>query len=409
MKFESISPKQLEIFKFPHEDYDALICDGAVRSGKTIMMTVSFLEWAMNEFEESSFAICGKTVRAAERNIIMPLLQMRSVARKFEITYTRSISLMTVKWEKTTNYFYIFGGKDESSYMLIQGITLAGVLFDEVALMPQSFVEQAITRTLSIDRSKLWFNCNPESPMHWFYQEWVLKPELHHAKHLHFLMDDNPALSEKAKERAKASFSGVFYDRYILGKWVAAAGLIYPDVANGQGIVKNEPRDYVKFYISIDYGTLNPFSAGLWGLSKGVWYRFDEYYHNGRENRQLTDGEYYSELERLAGKRHISAVVIDPSAASFITLMKRQGKFRVLPADNEVLDGIRNTAAMFRSGRIKICENCSAAIQEFSAYCWDNKKNEDKPVKEHDHAMDEIRYFVNTVLVKHGGVKIGGF
>lgn len=409
MKFESISPKQLEIFKFPHENYDALICDGAVRSGKTVMMTVAFLEWAMNEFEESSFAICGKTVRAAERNIIMPLLQLRSVAKRFEITYTRSISLMTVKRSGKTNYFYIFGGKDESSYMLIQGITLAGVLFDEVALMPQSFVEQAITRTLSIDRSKLWFNCNPESPMHWFYQEWVLKPDAHNAKRLHFLMDDNPALSEKAKERAKASFSGVFYDRYILGEWVAAEGLIYPDVANGQGIVKSTPRDYVKFYISIDYGTLNPFSAGLWGLYQGVWYRFDEYYHNGRESRQMTDGEYYSELERLSGERNISAVVIDPSAASFIALIKQQGKFRVIPANNEVLDGIRNTAAMFQAGRIKVCENCSAAIQEFSAYCWDNKKNEDKPVKEHDHAMDEIRYFVSTVLVQHGGVKIGGF
>lgn len=410
MRFNAISPKQAEIFRFPHEDYEVLICDGAVRTGKTIMMTVSFLEWAMNEFSGANFAICGKTVRAAERNIIMPLLSLRSVTRKYDISYTRSMSLMTVKRRGRVNYFYVFGGKDESSYMLIQGITLAGVLFDEVALMPQSFVEQAIARTLSISTAKLWFNCNPDSPVHWFYREWVLQPEKHRAKHIHFLMEDNPGLTSEAIERAKASFAGVFYDRYILGKWVAADGLIYPDVANGQGIVEAEPRDYVMYYISIDYGTLNPFSAGLYGLYKGVWYRFDEYYHSGRETRrQLTDAEYYAALEQMAGNRHISQVIIDPSAASMIAEIKKHGRFTVRPANNDVLDGIRETAAAFKSGRLKVTKNCSGAIMEFSAYRWDDKKQEDKPVKENDHAMDEIRYFVNTVMVRHGGTTIGGW
>lgn len=408
MRFDSISSKQAEIFRFPHEKYDALICDGAVRSGKTIMMTASFLEWAMNEFNGCNFALCGKTVRATERNIIMPLLSIRSITRKYDITYTRSVSLMTVRRRGRVNYFYVFGGKDESSYMLIQGITLAGVLFDEVALMPQSFVEQAITRALSVDAAKLWFSCNPESPMHWFYREWILQPEKHHAKHLHFLMDDNPALTEKAKEKAKQDFVGVFYDRYILGKWVAAEGLIYPDVANGQGIVEPADRQYVKYYISIDYGTLNPFSAGLYGLCKGVWYRFDEYYHSGRETRrQLTDAEYYAEVEKLAGKRYISEIIIDPSAASMIAEIRKHGRFSVRQANNDVVDGIRETAKAFKSGRLKVTRNCSGAIMEFSAYKWDDKKQEDKPVKENDHAMDEIRYFVNTVMVHHGGTTIG--
>ncbi len=408
MRFNSISQKQAEIFRFPHENYDALICDGAVRSGKTVMMATSFLEWAMNEFDGVNFAICGKTVRAAERNIIMPLLSIRSVTRKYDISYTRSVSLMTVRRRGRVNYFYVFGGKDESSYMLIQGITLAGVLFDEVALMPQSFVEQAITRTLSIDAAKLWFNCNPESPIHWFYREWILQPEKHHALHLHFLLDDNPSLTDKAKEKAKSSFAGVFYDRYILGKWVAADGLIYPDVANGQGIVEPADRQYVKYCISIDYGTLNPFSAGLYGLSKGVWYRFDEYYHSGRETRrQLTDAEYYAEVEKLAGKRYISEIIIDPSAASMIAEIRKHGRFSVRGANNDVVDGIRETAAAFKSGRLKVTNNCSGAIMEFSAYKWDDKKQEDKPVKENDHAMDEIRYFVNTVMVHHGGTTIG--
>lgn len=408
MRFNSISPKQSEIFTFPHEPYDALICDGAVRSGKTVMMSISFVEWAMNEFDGCNFGICGKTVRAAERNIIMPLIQTKSIRKKYDVSYTRSVSLMTIKRHGRVNYFYIFGGKDESSYELIQGITLCGVLFDEVALMPQSFVQQAIARTLTVDAAKLWFNCNPGNPKHWFYLDWVLNCDKHSAKHIHFLMQDNPGNSEKAIAKAKEDFQGVFYDRYILGKWVAAEGLIYPDVANGQGIVKSEERSYVKYYISIDYGTLNPFSAGLWGLCKGVWYRFDEYYHSGRETmKQLTDGEYYTEIERLADNKVLGAIIIDPSAASFIAEIKKHGRFKAIPANNAVIDGIRETAAAFKQGKIAVSDNCSGAVSEFSSYCWDDKKQEDKPIKENDHAMDEIRYFVNTVLVHHGGLRIG--
>lgn len=228
MRFERLSPKQAEIFKFPHEGYDALICDGAVRSGKTIMMVYSFVIWLMASFNGALFAICGKTVQSAERNIIQPLLETKSMTDHYGMSYTRSTKLLTIRHSKKVNYVYVFGGKDESSYMLIQGLTLSGVLLDEVALMPRSFVEQAITRTLSVDNALLWFNCNPEHPMHWFYQEWILQAEKHNAKHLHFLMDDNPSLSPKALQRAKASFSGHFYQRYIEGKWVAAQGLVYP-------------------------------------------------------------------------------------------------------------------------------------------------------------------------------------
>ena len=401
-----LSEKQIEILRFPYTEKSALICDGAVRSGKTSIMSVSFILWAMGNFSEQSFGICGKTVKSAERNVIRPLFGIRYLQDQFALRFANH--MLTVSRGNRTNTFYIFGGKDESSYTLIQGVTLAGVLLDEVALMPQSFVEQAITRTLSVDAAKLWFNCNPESPMHWFYQDWVLKPEEHNAKHLHFLMDDNPALTEKAKEKARASFAGVFYDRYILGKWVAADGLIYPDVANGQGIVEPGDRQYVKFYIAIDYGTLNAFSAGLYGLAKGVWYRFDEYYHSGRDSRiQLDNEAYYDEIVRLAGKRHISGIIIDPSAASFKATIRKHGHFQVRDADNDVVEGIRETAAIFKSGRLKVTSNCSGAITEFSAYHWDEKKQEDKPVKENDHAMDEIRYFVNTVMVHHGGTTIG--
>ncbi len=393
------SAKQLQILLFPKSKYQALICDGAIRSGKTSVMSISFVLWATNTFTKHNFAICGKSVQSAVRNLIQPLLGVTYFRKYgFKLDYSVTNHCLTVSRGRKTNRFYVFGGKDESSAALIQGMTLAGVMLDEVALMPRSFVEQALGRC-SVDGARYWFNCNPEGPQHWFYREWVLEPQKRNALHLHFLMTDNPSLSEKTLKRYETQFSGVFYDRFIRGLWVVAEGLIYPEQAAGIGIVKNEPRQYEQYYISIDYGTLNPFSAGLWGLHKGVWYRFDEYRYSGREKlAPLTDEEYYTAVEVLAGNRRISSVIVDPNAASFIATLERHGKFRVRPAANAVLKGIRDTATAFKTGKIKVCENCSGAITEFKAYRWDEKSETDKPVKENDHAMDEIRYFVETVL-----------
>lgn len=229
MKIEKLSEKQKQIMDFILSDGDALVCDGAVRSGKTIIMIYSFVVWAMEFFDRTNFAICGKTVTNAERNILRPLQQVENIP--YTISYKISNRMMTVKCGKKENYFYLFGGKDESSYALIQGLTLAGVLFDEVALMPQSFVDQAIARTLSFANAKIWFNCNPESPNHWFYKEWIANPNREY-KHLHFLMRDNPILSEKEIQRAESLFTGVFYERYINGNWVRAEGIIFPEFAN---------------------------------------------------------------------------------------------------------------------------------------------------------------------------------
>ena len=398
MRFERLSEKQLEIFRFAHEPYTALICDGAVRTGKTILMGAAFLEWAMHRFAGMSFALCGKTVRSAERNLVEPLLALPSLRKKYALRYSRSLSVLTAEYRGRRSSFYVFGGRDESSYMLIQGMTLAGVLLDEAALMPRSFVEQAVTRTLSVEGARLWFNCNPAAPTHWFYREWILRAKERNAKRLHFLLEDNPGLSPRAIERAKQSFSGVFYERYIMGRWVAAEGLVYPRAAEGEGIVKDEARPYTRFFVSVDYGTLNPCSMGLWGECGGVWYRFAEYYHSGRESHeQLTDEEYCDALERLAGGRRLEAVVVDPSASSFLAALRRRG-LPVRRADNAVLAGIRDTAAALHEGRIAVCESCAAAIREFSLYRWDTESGEDRPVKEDDHAMDEIRYFVRTVL-----------
>ena len=390
-----ISPKQAKILSFPYSKYDALICDGAVRSGKTSIMMWAFVRWAMENFSGQRFGVCGRTVDSCTKNIIVPFTAMSLAKERYLIRWRRGDKVMEVRRGSVTNYFEVFGGKDEASYTLIQGRTLAGVLLDEVVLMPRSFVEQALTRC-SVDGAKLWFSCNPGSPQHWFYLEWIKRHKERNALYLHFEMTDNPGLSEKTLERYQNMFTGVFYDRYIRGLWVLAEGLVYD--FGEENIVDDVPESG-EYYISCDYGTLNPFSAGLWCWDGKTATRIREYYYSGREeHRNKTDEEYYTELEKLVGELPVISVIVDPSAASFIEVIKRHGKFKVRKAVNDVLPGIATTARSLRSGALKIHRSCKDAIREFGLYRWDEKSTEDRPIKENDHAMDDTRYFAMTVL-----------
>lgn len=410
MQYKEFGEKQLYTLTWWSDaamhDYDAIICDGSIRAGKTMTMAVSFILWAFTAFDKQVFAICGKTIESVRRNIVTHLPQwLDGIVR---IQERRSENLLIISFAGKTNRFYLFGGKDEGSAALIQGMTLAGVMFDEVALMPRSFVEQALARC-SVERSKFWFNCNPDTPEHWFYREWIQKHKKKNALYLHFTMEDNNSLSEKVKKRYENMYSGVFYDRFIRGLWVVAEGLVYPRFSKADNVTEDIPESGT-YYISIDYGTLNPFSAGLWCVSDGKAVRIKEYYHSGRDTkRQLTDEEYHAALEKLIQytdsegvlqEYEIDRVVIDPSAASFIACMRRHGKFRVKHAVNTVIDGIRNVTSMLNSKRLFIHSSCKDSIKEFKLYSWDDKAQEDKVIKENDHAMDDIRYFVNTILVK---------
>ena len=389
-----ISNKQKKILAFPYSRYDALICDGAVRSGKTSIMMVAFIDWAMREFSGQRFGICGKTVDSATKNIIVPYISMSYAKERYTIRWRRSDKLLEVKRGSVVNWFEVFGGKDESSFMLIQGRTLAGVLLDEVALMPESFANQALARC-SVDGARMWFSCNPDNPNHWFYVNWIKRCSERNALYLHFTMPDNPSLSEKTLARYEAMYTGVFYRRYIMGEWCLAEGLVY-DFSEAN--ITDEVPEFADYYISIDYGTLNPFSCGLWAVNGNKAVRIKEYYYDGRAKyKQLTDEEYWDAVKRLTDGYEIKRAIIDPSAASFITALKRRG-FRVQQADNAVLDGIRRTAVYLKNGNIKIHRCCTDAIREFGLYRWDDKKTEDAVVKDNDHAMDDIRYFCNTIM-----------
>ena len=377
------------------QEFDGILCDGAVRSGKTLSMVVGFFLWSMGSFSGKTFAICGKTVGSLRRNIIGNLEDW--LGELFCIREHRSENRLVVT-DSTgrENTYYLFGGRDESSCKLIQGITLAGVLLDEAALMPKSFAEQACARC-SEPGSKLWFNCNPEGPEHWLYKEWVRKAREKNLLRLHFTMDDNPALSDEIRQRYETLYTGVFYRRFILGQWCMAEGLVYafdPELHVG------EPKECTgRFYISVDYGTRNPFSAGLWQVSGGKAWRIREFYHSGRDTgRMLTDEDYCDAMETLAGNLPVEQVVVDPSAASFIAAIRRRGRFSVRKAKNDVLPGIRLVATLLKAGLLQFSPQCKDTIREFQLYRWEDAGEKDCVVKENDHAMDDIRYFCASIL-----------
>lgn len=386
----------------PVKEADGIIADGPIRVGKTLPMSLSFVIWATERFNGKNFAMCGKTIGSFRRNVLPDLKQVLP-ARGYRIEDRRADNLLVISKGGRSNYYYLFGGKDERSQDLIQGITLAGVLFDEVALMPESFINQATGRC-SVDGSKMWFNCNPAGPFHWFKTGWIDQHKAKNLLYLHFEMGDNLSLSEAVVRRLKSMYTGVFYRRYILGEWSIAEGLIYDQFDPEKHVIPTVERDYSQYYVSCDYGTYNPTTFGLWGLHKGVWYRVKEYYYSGRERQaQKTPDQYVDDLVGFAGGLPIQRIIIDPSAAPLITAIRQKTSFKVRKANNDVLKGIARVSMALQSGKIKINDCCAYEIKEFQTYAWDDKaaeRGEDKPIKTDDHCMDDTRYFVSTVLYR---------
>lgn len=421
-EFKPFSKKQKQVLTWwcdgsPVRDKEGIIADGAIRSGKTLCMSLSYVLWAMTRFNRQNFGMAGKTIGSFRRNVLF-WLKLMLKSRGYKVTDHRSDNLVIVSKGDNENYFYVFGGKDERSQDLIQGITLAGMFFDEVSLMPESFVNQATGRC-SVDGSKFWFNCNPDSPNHWFKKEWIDKSvgylskeqqgkrteegvQLKDILYLHFTMDDNLSLSEKVKERYRSMYVGVFFKRFILGLWCIADGLVYEMFDQDKHVTEKNPEKEnkpLRYIISVDYGAVNPFSAGLWAFDGKKATRISEVYYKGREGKRVDNEEYYRMICGLAGDREIECIIIDPSAASFIETIRKYGKYVVKKADNDVLDGIQTVTTFLLLGLIQIHKSCENCIAEFSMYSWDDKKSgEDAVVKENDHAMDDVRYFVYTYM-----------
>lgn len=378
---------------------DGIIADGAIRSGKTVTMGFSFVIWAMNTFNGCDFAMCGKTIGSLKRNV-MNTLQRQIEQRGYIWSFKRNENRVEISHGEVTNNFYLFGGRDESSQDLIQGMTLAGVFLDEVALMPESFVNQATARC-SVDGSKWWFNCNPSGPMHWFKVKWINLYKEKNLLYVHFTMDDNPALSESIRARYRAQYVGVFFKRFILGLWAMADGIIYDCFDQDIHVLTSEPKTEGDYYVSSDYGIQNATVFLLWRRISGTnaWVCLKEWYYSGRDNaKQKTVSELADGLMDMLGDIVPKQVIIDPSAAALILEVRKRG-LKVLAADNDVLDGIADVSTMLVQNRLFFMDCCKKTIGEFGLYSWDSKaadRGEDKPIKTNDHGMDGVRYFVKT-------------
>ncbi|WP_221893424.1 PBSX family phage terminase large subunit [Cetobacterium sp. 2A] len=397
----------------PYKDYEGIVSDGSVRSGKTLSTSFSFLEWAMHSFNEEDFAFCAKTVGAFKRNILKDL---KKIAKRngYKVVVKTTDNLIIISKGEVKNYFYMFGGKDEGSSELIQGKTLAGVYFDEVVLMPETFVSMAMSRC-SVEGSKFWFTCNPGSPFHWFKTDYIDKAGDKKFLYLHFTMEDNPSLSLKIKDRYKNLYTGVFYKRYILGLWVGADGLVYSFTDDNLIDIDDIPR-CDKYYISGDYGTQNPMAWGFFGVkNKGrekYVYLIDEYHHSGNETQKPKDDSQYadefiawkSKLESEHG--YIQFAIFDPSAASFrIALQNKHITVRkavnTVKGQSDEIAGIPLVQTYLSNKKFFVCNRCEKTISEFYTYAWDTKKLErgvEEPIKAFDHHMDKARYLFNTVI-----------
>ena len=403
MRIKTLSEKQRQIFRFAQSADYALICDGAVRSGKTVAMLAAFMLWAMGNFNNMNFALCGKTVQATERNLLNPLRQIQGLPYRYK--YKISTKTLTVTCGGVENVFYLFGGKDESSYALIQGLTLAGVLFDEVALMPRSFVEQAIARTLSYAEAKLWFNCNPDSPTHWFYQEWIQTPRTG-VRHIHFLMRDNPILTEKEIEKAAMMFSGVFYDKYIKGLWVRAEGIVFPDFANNPEKYIVQASEVPKRFRWVDCGFDIGGNNSAYAMTCSAMGYDGVLYVLAAKKRQAQDlpmeeVEQYAfgfidDTEAKYGVR-IHNVNTDHSDVIINTLNEKRyifGKTYKPPLEDRPFQISRLMAL----GRLKLAgDACGALIDELSNVVFDDKN--EKPVILDDGSMqiDTVDSFVYSL------------
>ncbi len=420
IRFESFSKKQMQLLTWwcsnsPYHDYNGIIADGSIRAGKTVAMAVSFIIWAMDGYDGQNFAMCGKTVGSFRRNVwtwLKPVLLVRG----YKVEESRTENLIVVARGERINYFYVFGGRDESSQDLIQGVTLAGLFCDEVALMPESFVNQASDRC-SVTGAKIWFNCNPDSPMHWFLKNWIERADEKRLLHLHFLMDDNPSLSEAVRERYRTTYSGVFYQRFILGEWVMASGAIYRNAWSDELVFDDDKLEYLlnnlhimRRSITIDYGTVNPM-VYLDVLDDGndLWF-IREYYWDSRVEGIEKDNSQYADdlLEFVRGvELWPTNVVIDPSAASFKIELRNRGlhakeTVETINADNNVIEGIRKVNTLMTRRRIHFHKSMEHTIKELTSYVWDDKalqsSGKEKPVKVADHAPDAVRYYVSTVV-----------
>ena len=398
------SPKALDFIR--NSTARLNIAHGAVRSSKTISCTVRWLSFLVSG-PPGDVAMLGRTTATLQRNVLNDLFD--TVGPQNYKWVNRQQGELRILGRRV----YCFGANNEDAESKIRGATFAGALCDEVNLYPQSVFNQLMAR-LSIEGAQCFCNCNPDSPYHWFYTDYIINDEITDKKVWKFLMEDNLSLSQTYIESLKQMYRGVWYERMILGNWVAAEGRVYDmfepadHMLDAQEYIKSlniNPRA-IRWLVGCDYGTSTVMSWGLYAqlpdprlTGTPIYVKVKEYYYDAAKKKvQKTDAEFVEEVQRWLGETRPWAVYVDPSAASWKVALMRAG-YRVLNANNDVINGIRHVATMLSTGSFYMDKSCVNTEKEYASYCWDpaaQRLGQDKVLKEHDHTCDTDRYVLYT-------------
>ena len=396
MDLESFSRKQL--FSLKHSTKRTNIWHGSVRSGKTFASVVRFLAFCY-EAPEGPLVMVGKTGRTLKRNVLDPLKEMvgPSVCR---VNSGRGEAYIFGR------LVYLASANDERAQEKIRGSTFSGAYGDEVTLWPETFFAMLLSR-LSVKGAKGFYTTNPDSPFHWLKKDYIDRKNDLNLAEFHFELDDNDALDPDFKEELKKEYTGLFYQRFISGLWVQAEGSVYDMFDSAVHVIPEreipETGSFDEIFFGIDYGTSNPCVFLAIGRKGPDYYIFDEYYYDGRgEGKQKTDNQYVQDFTKKFGNIAINKrpIVCDPSATSFRMALKGDG-YKTVAGNNEVLEGIRHVSSLLSQRRLYVSGKCKNTVKEFQSYVWDPKaqqRGEDKPLKENDHAMDALRYPIETLV-----------
>ena len=384
-----LSPKQIQSYKTSTARLN--IWEGAVRSGKSFISILRLLQ-AMRHGPPGLVMIVGVSRDAIQRNVLTELCGLAGAPVPTPKATQLSLLGRTC---------FLVGANDERAQRRIQGSTLAIAYVDEVTLIPQGFFKMLLSR-LSVTGAQLFGTTNPDSPFHWFKEQFLDNPELRLNRY-QFRLEDNPSLSSDYIENLKREYTGLWYQRYIDGMWVLAEGTVYDLFDEEDHVIDMPPDRAIEYFIGVDYGTTNPTVFTLVGHNPrawpNLWVEAECVYDSRKTGRQRSDTEHVDQLRKFIGSRQINAIYVDPSAASFKVELAHQGISGVIDANNDVLNGIRTVTNYINNGTLKVCRNCSELMREFQTYRWDpraSQKGEDKVIKENDHCLDSLRYVLHT-------------
>lgn len=391
-----MSPKQLRSIREGNARIN--VWEGSVRSGKTFS---SILRWLvfLDEMPKGNLLMVGKTGRSLENNVLSLIAEM---VGQGNCRINRGLGEAYICGRKVL----LSSANDLRSEQKIRGLTLAGAYCDEVTLYPESYFKMLLSR-LSVAGAKLFGTCNPDSPYHYLKREYLDRAGDLDLARFSFVLDDNPALDQAFVAALKQEYTGLWYRRMIDGEWVVAQGAVYDMWDESVHTYEALPPDVVPFrkFVGVDYGTANP-CVFLYAVEDTLgrgWIEDEYYWDSSAKGRQKTDDEYADDLERFIEGRDVTCVVCDPSAASFITALKRR-KIRVKAADNAVVSGIRTVSSALKNGRLRVNRGrCPNLIREVTSYVWDDNaqlRGEDAPLKQNDHAVDALRYLYTTAIGK---------